>query len=278
MRPPVSESSPCRGPGRAFTLIELLVVISIIALLIAILLPALQKARNVAKNSVCMSNLHQVGIAIAAYETDEDRVPIHATELGGSHTFLHILSNIGAGLDVRPVYTHYITSANYLTCPFTEPVDRSLSVIPKDTKRVYGDYNLLGGYYYDFDGTNFDLDKRWTRTQDLWKFDSRIVDTLAGDRLSKGPDYRVNHAYTQSGFTVAATPYSASGLFIESYYGAALATFSTDIRLRLDGNFLQKGGSVANYSGSDDRMLDMVGMDTTGTTIGTYSNLIPVRP
>ncbi|MBX2852372.1 MAG: DUF1559 domain-containing protein [Phycisphaeraceae bacterium] len=55
---------------RAFTLIELLVVISIIALLIAILLPALSAAREAARASACKSNLRQLNIAMAAYQSD----------------------------------------------------------------------------------------------------------------------------------------------------------------------------------------------------------------
>ena len=58
--------------SQGFTLIELLVVIAIIAILMAILLPSLQKAKELGKRVVCMSNLKQMGYATVGYGGDND--------------------------------------------------------------------------------------------------------------------------------------------------------------------------------------------------------------
>lgn len=56
--------------SRGFTLIELLVVVAIIAVLIAILLPAVNQARERAKQVTCSSSLRQLATYFAMYNSD----------------------------------------------------------------------------------------------------------------------------------------------------------------------------------------------------------------
>jgi len=60
---------------RGFTLVELLVVIAIIGVLVGLLLPAVQSARESARRSSCSSNLRQLSLSFANYESAKKLLP-----------------------------------------------------------------------------------------------------------------------------------------------------------------------------------------------------------
>jgi prepilin-type N-terminal cleavage/methylation domain-containing protein/prepilin-type processing-associated H-X9-DG protein len=64
--------STIRARRQGFTLIELLVVIAIIAILAAILFPVFAQAREKARQTTCISNIKNLGLAAMMYVQDYD--------------------------------------------------------------------------------------------------------------------------------------------------------------------------------------------------------------
>ena len=57
------------------TIVELLIAMATLALLMAMLLPAIQAARQSARNIQCTNNLHQIGVALQAFEEEHGVLP-----------------------------------------------------------------------------------------------------------------------------------------------------------------------------------------------------------
>ena len=109
---------------QAFTLVELLVVIGIVALLASIIYPVFAQSRARARQTVCLSNLRQLGTAIALYAGDYNEMFPYGGDPGDTQTDGWQFADGGQfwpeahNLTPLPVVLQpYIDSADIWHCP-----------------------------------------------------------------------------------------------------------------------------------------------------------------
>ncbi len=153
---------------KGFTLIELLVVIAIIAILAAILFPVFAQAREKARQTQCLSNIKQVGLAVLMYSNDwEECFPAAIYD----RTTYPAVCDVDAwwGMYANPFgsgYNDYLNNASFRGVLMPYVKNGSLFVCPSDaqsqkstitnTVKRYCDYLLRASIYKAGHHGNYD--------------------------------------------------------------------------------------------------------------------------
>ena len=148
-----------RTRKQGFTLIELLVVIAIIAILAAILFPVFARAREKARQSACLSNCKQLGLAVMQYVQDYDGCYPDSSSVGllysnGYQGAAHITeygiriwadATQAAPYGMARTLGPYIKNQQMFICPSDPKVDRW---IPGNIRGSYYMRHAIDGYAF----------------------------------------------------------------------------------------------------------------------------------
>ena len=190
---------------RKFTLVELLIVIGIIAILLTLLLPSLSRSREMARRSVCLSNLSQMNRALMLYSKSYDEyVPRDAysnASDGETFTFYLILPFLGIekkvvekSLEGFEILFKELKGEQLFTCPsFESNLDLTYTVnarswevgVNSDKESYHTNEGFDHLYKLDFP----------QRVASFTEVNSEVVDSLGNTNIWK----RADLPYSQNG-------------------------------------------------------------------------------
>lgn len=152
---------------KAFTVPELLAVVAIISILISILLPSMQRAREVARNVICLSNLHQMAIGTSGYCIEEKYLPASFTTGSAFPTQPYSLRGVREACAVWPgqIRSYASDSVEMFYCPVARKESRWVRRFGSGNPARFGykpDEYWVSGHFTG--GTSYGMNNDGTRT------------------------------------------------------------------------------------------------------------------
>jgi prepilin-type N-terminal cleavage/methylation domain-containing protein len=147
----------------AFTLVELLVVIAIIGVLVALLLPAIQAAREAARRTQCVNNLHNLALGMQNYAGANKGFPpmVKFWTHAEYDTYFRVTKNTGApvgswydGHCWYSLIAAYIEQQAYFDLinfdyPYSSPINQNARRHYMDLHRCPSDMGLIQNEWND---------------------------------------------------------------------------------------------------------------------------------
>lgn len=164
---------------RGSSLVELLVVVAIIAMLMAALVPSLRRTMLMARNTVCMHNIHMIGQGLSQYRFENDGwLPTPGVSSAAQAQTPDVW--------FLKLYPTYLTDPVVLSCPEDpfkfrmQQTGQLQNVMQAPQVANYASYGINSFIITAGDGSLADLDRRWP---------SRPLDIILAADM--GPDHIV---------------------------------------------------------------------------------------